>query len=61
VAAAVVRAIERNRGEVDVAPVPLRLGALFAGVAPEIAAAVQRATGADRVGDQFGEGQRAKR
>jgi len=61
VAEAVVRAIERNRGEVDVAPVPMRLGARFAGVAPEISATVQRATGADRVGDQFGAGQRSKR
>jgi short-subunit dehydrogenase len=61
VAEAVVRAIERNRGEVDVAPVPMRLGALFAGVAPEIAATVQRATGAERVGDEFGAGQRSKR
>jgi uncharacterized protein len=61
VADAVARAIERNRGEVDVAPVPMRLGALFAGLAPEIAATVQRATGADRVGDQFGAGQRSKR
>jgi len=61
VAEAVVRAIERNRGEVDVAPVPLRLGARVAGLAPEIAAAFQRATRADRVGDQFGTGQRSKR
>src|SRR3954466_5025940 len=61
VAEAVVRAIERNRGEVDVGPVPMRLGARFAGIAPEISAMVQRATGADRVGDQFGAGQRSKR
>jgi uncharacterized protein len=61
VAEAVVRAIERNRGEVDVAPVPMRLGAFFAAIAPEIAATVQRATRADRVGDQFGAGQRSKR
>jgi short-subunit dehydrogenase len=61
VADAVLRAIERNRGEIDVAPVPMRLGAMFAGVAPEISATVQRATGADRVGDQFGAGQRSKR
>ncbi len=31
VAAAIVRAIERNRGEVDVAPLALRAGATFAG------------------------------
>jgi hypothetical protein len=61
VAEAVVRAIERNRGEVDVAPVPMRLGALFAGVAPGIAAVVARATGGERVGDQFGDRQRSKR
>jgi hypothetical protein len=61
VAEAVVRAIERNRGEIDVAPVPMRLGALFAGVAPGIAAVVTRATGGERVGDQFGAGQRSKR
>jgi short-subunit dehydrogenase len=61
VAEAVVRAIERNRGEVDVAPVPMRLGAMIAGVAPGVAAAVTRATGGERVGDQFGDGQRSKR
>ena len=61
VAEAVVRAIERNRGEIDVAPVPMRLGALVAGVAPGVAAAVTRATGGDEVGDQFGAGQRSKR
>jgi len=61
VADAVVRAIERNRGEVDVAPVPMRLGAMIAGVAPGVAAAVTRATGGDRVADQFGDRQRSKR
>ena len=34
VADAVVRAIERNRGEIDVAPVGLRAGAKAAGLAP---------------------------
>ena len=61
VADAVVRAVERNRGEIDVAPVPMRLGALFAGVAPEIAATVTRASGGEKIGDRFGFGQRAKR
>jgi short-subunit dehydrogenase len=61
VAEAVVRAVERNRGEVDVAPVPMRLGAMIAGVAPEIAGRVTRATGGEKVGDQFGSGQRSKR
>ena len=61
VAEAVVRAIERNRGEIDVAPVPLRLGAGIAGLAPELAATVTRASGGERVADQFGAGQRSKR
>jgi short-subunit dehydrogenase len=58
---AVVSAIERNRAEVDVAPLPLRIGALFAGAAPEIAAAVTRKTGNDKVADAFASGNRDKR
>jgi short-subunit dehydrogenase len=61
VADAVVRAIERNRGEVDVAPAPMRLGAAVAGVVPEIAATVTRVGGGHRIGEQFGQGQRDKR
>jgi short-subunit dehydrogenase len=61
VADAVLRAIKRNRGEVDIAPLPMRLGAMFAGLAPEIAATFTRLTGGERVGDQFGHGQAAKR
>ena len=37
---AVVDAIERNRAEVDVAPLPLRATAAFAGLAPEFAASL---------------------
>jgi uncharacterized protein len=61
VAEAVVRAIERNRGEVDVAPLPMRLGALVSGVAPGVAATVTRLVGGEGVGDQFGRGQASKR
>ena len=52
VADAVVRAIERNRGEVDVAPVSLRAGAMAAGLAPDLAAirAAQARRAADRRG-----------
>jgi short-subunit dehydrogenase len=49
VAQGVARAIERNRGEVDVAPFSLRVGAIFAGVAPELAATVTRRTGSDEI------------
>jgi len=61
VADAVVGAIERNRGEVDVAPFGLRVVARIAPLAPELAAAVSRRLGGDRVGDRFGAGQMAKR
>jgi short-subunit dehydrogenase len=61
VADAVVRAIEHNRGEIDVAPLPMRLGALFSGVAPGVAATVTRLAGGEGLGDQFGRGQASKR
>jgi short-subunit dehydrogenase len=53
VALAVVRAIEHNRSEIDVAPVGLRLGTAVASVAPEVAATVQRKLGADKVASQY--------
>jgi short-subunit dehydrogenase len=61
VAVAVVRAIERNRAEVDVAPVSMRLGAALAGVAPAPVAAVQRRLGGDQVAAAMGDAQRDKR
>jgi uncharacterized protein len=61
VAKAVVSAIERNRAEIDVAPVSLRLGSAFAGLAPELSSRVSRAMGADKVVDQLAENQLAKR
>ena len=61
VAAAVVRAIERNRAEVDVAPVGLRVGAAFGAVAPGAAAVAGRLLGSDRIATAMSEGQRGKR
>lgn len=61
VADAVVGAIERNRGEVDVAPLPLRAGTLFASVAPELAGAVARRMGSDDISRKMQEGQSDKR
>lgn len=58
VARAVVRVIERNRAEVDVAPVPVRAGAAFAALAPEAASALQRRLGSDGVSASIAEGQR---
>ncbi|HEV7806912.1 MAG TPA: SDR family NAD(P)-dependent oxidoreductase [Solirubrobacteraceae bacterium] len=61
VARATLRAIERNRGEVDVAPVALKLGATISGIAPELAAAVTRKAGGDEIAAQFEAGQLDKR
>jgi uncharacterized protein len=61
VARAVLVAIERNRGEVDVAPLPLRASTTFAGVAPELAASLARKLGSERITRDLGAGQRDKR
>jgi short-subunit dehydrogenase len=61
VADAVVRAIERNRGEIDVAPVALRAGTMAAGLAPDLAAAVQRRLGGHKVAEQHVSTQASKR
>jgi short-subunit dehydrogenase len=60
VARAVVRAIERDRAEIDVAPLPLRLGAAMSSVAPEAVAIVQRRLGATEIAARVAEGQRDK-
>ena len=61
VASAVITAIERNRGEVSVAPLHVRLGASLAAVAPELAATGQRLMGGAKVAARMSERQRDKR
>jgi short-subunit dehydrogenase len=61
VAEAVVRAIERNRGEIDVAPVSLRAGAMAAGLAPDLAASVSQRLGGSRIAEQHVAMQKHKR
>jgi uncharacterized protein len=61
VAAGVVRAIERDRSEVDVAPLAVRLGAAVAGLAPELSGRLQRRLGSDDIAAAMAEGQRNKR
>jgi short-subunit dehydrogenase len=61
VADAVTDAIERNRGEVDVAPFGMRLGAAFAGLAPATSAKVARRAGSDKVAAEMAAAQRRKR
>jgi short-subunit dehydrogenase len=61
VARAVVGAIERNRGEVDVAPLAVRAGTTFASLAPELAGSLARRLGSDEVSRKLVEGQSDKR
>lgn len=61
VARAVVDAIERNRGEIDVAPLSLRAGLLFGGMLPDAAARVTRMMGGEEVADHMAEAQTSKR
>ncbi len=58
---AVVRGIERDRAEIDVAPLSMRLGGWIAGAAPGVVAAVNRRLGAERVAAALAEAQREKR
>jgi short-subunit dehydrogenase len=61
VAAGVLRAIEQNRAEVDVAPLSLRLGAIVSGVAPQLSADVSRRLGNQKITEELAAGQREKR
>ncbi len=61
VAEAVVTAIEKNRGEIDVAPLSMRLGTTFAAIAPELAASVSKRMGAEGIARDMHAGQRGKR
>ena len=61
VARAVLGAIERNRAEVDVAPLPLRAGTIFAELAPDLAARGARLLGSDDIAHRVAGTQREKR
>ena len=61
VAAAILRAIEHDRAELDVAPLGAAGRRRFAGLAPELSARVQRRLGSPRSPRDIGAGQRDKR
>jgi uncharacterized protein len=61
VAQAVVKGIERERAEVDVAPLSLRAGTYAGTLAPVTVARVQRKLGSDRIARKIAEGQHTKR
>ena len=58
VAAAVVRGIERNKAELDVAPFGLRVGSILSGIAPELSATGSRLLGGERVAGALASRQR---
>jgi short-subunit dehydrogenase len=58
VARAVISAVERDRAEVEVAPIPLRLGTAAASLAPQLSAAVSRRLGSERIATRIVAGQR---
>lgn len=60
VGGAVVKAIRKNKADVDVAPVSLRLGAMIGSLVPGISAVVQTRVGGNSA-RQFAEGQKDKR
>jgi uncharacterized protein len=61
VARAVVRGIETGRGEIDVAPLSLRLGVVASSIAPETSARVQRRLGSQGIARAISSRQRGKR
>jgi short-subunit dehydrogenase len=61
VAKAVLRAITGNKAEIDVAPVLLRAGGVFGGVAPELVARFGRLGGSETVALDFERAQLDKR
>jgi short-subunit dehydrogenase len=61
VAAAVIEGIEKNRAEIDVAPLAVRATGKMAGLAPAAVTAVNRRFGAHDIADNLAEAQREKR
>jgi short-subunit dehydrogenase len=61
VADAVLRAIDEDRAELDVAPMPLRVGAAAAGLAPSLAAGISRRLGSHKIATAIADTQRGQR
>jgi short-subunit dehydrogenase len=61
VAAGVLRAITGDKGEVDVAPVGMRAGTVFAQIAPTTSARVAKRMGAEKIAKELASGQADKR
>jgi short-subunit dehydrogenase len=61
VADAVLKAIEQDKGEIDVAPVGMRLGAAFSQLAPGLSAKASARMGSEKIAEKLAAGQADKR
>jgi short-subunit dehydrogenase len=61
VADAVIKGIEKDKPEIDVAPLFVRFGGWLSGPAPNVVAAISRSSGGDDIADALAEAQREKR
>ena len=61
VARAVIRGIESNKREIDVAPLTMRSGVRIFTVAPSVGSALSRALGAGKIAASIAEGHRDTR
>jgi hypothetical protein len=57
----VIEGIEKDKAEIDVAPIPMRAGARIFATAPSIGFAISRALGGGKIAADVAEGQRDKR
>lgn len=61
VARAVIRGIEKDKAEIDVAPLFIRFGGWLAGPAPNLVTAISKRGGGDHIPDALADAQREKR
>lgn len=61
VADAVIKGIEKDKAEIDVAPLTIRLGGWLAGPMPNLVSAINRSGGGNELAERLSEAQRDKR
>ena len=61
VADAVIKGIDKDKAEIDVAPLTVRLGGWLAGPAPNLVAAINKRGGGDSIAESLADAQRDKR
>jgi hypothetical protein len=61
VADAVIKGIDKDRAEIDVAPLFVRFGGWLSGPAPSVVAAISRSSGGDDIAASLADAQREKR